>query len=214
MAKILVFGDSITYGVWDKEGGWTQRLRKYLDEKTLSSLFTVYHSVYNLGVSGNTTEDILERFEFETQQRIKELEKEELIIIFSIGINDSAFFSSQNNFWVLPEKFEINIKKLANFARKYSKKIIFVGLIPVDELKTNPIPWAIDISCKNNYIKRYNDIIQNNCKGNDVYFVEVFEKLVGTDYKNLLEDGLHPNSAGHQKIFEIVKDFLIKNKII
>jgi len=30
----------------------------------------------------------------------------------------------------------------------------------------------------------------------------------------LLEDGLHPNSEGHKKIFESVKEFLIKNKII
>jgi len=28
MVNILVFGDSITYGAWDEEGGWVQRLRK------------------------------------------------------------------------------------------------------------------------------------------------------------------------------------------
>ena len=32
--------------------------------------------------------------------------------------------------------------------------------------------------------------------------------------KEDLEDGLHPNSAGHEKMFQRVKDFLIKNKII
>lgn len=29
-----------------------------------------------------------------------------------------------------------------------------------------------------------------------------------------LEDGLHPNSEGHKKMFIRVKDFLIENKII
>ena len=28
------------------------------------------------------------------------------------------------------------------------------------------------------------------------------------------EDGLHPNAKGHKKIFEVVKDFLIQQKII
>ena len=36
MGRILIFGDSITYGAWDKEGGWVQRLRKFLDERNLT----------------------------------------------------------------------------------------------------------------------------------------------------------------------------------
>ena len=32
MDKILIFGDSICYGKWDKEGGWVTRLRKYIDQ--------------------------------------------------------------------------------------------------------------------------------------------------------------------------------------
>lgn len=34
------------------------------------------------------------------------------------------------------------------------------------------------------------------------------------NYFELLEDELHFNTKGHQKIFEIVKDFLVENKII
>ena len=52
------------------------------------------------------------------------------------------------------------------------------------------------------------------CEENKIYFVEVFEKFKEINYQKLLDDGLHPNSEGHQKIFEIVKDFLIENKII
>ncbi len=32
--------------------------------------------------------------------------------------------------------------------------------------------------------------------------------------KEDLEDGLHPNSKGHQKLFLKVKDFLLKNKLL
>ncbi len=77
-----------------------------------------------------------------------------------------------------------------------------------------PIPWDKDKSYKNENIEKYNGIIKSICKDKNIYFIEIFEKWVVSNYKNLLEDGLHPNSDGHQKIFDIVKDFIIKNKII
>jgi len=45
-------------------------------------------------------------------------------------------------------------------------------------------------------------------RGIDV--VKVYNKFT----KNMLMDGLHPNSKGHQKIFEIVRDYLKKEKLI
>jgi len=211
MTNILVFGDSITYGAWGEEGGWVSRLRKFLDEKNLSDQ-NFFCLVYNLGVSGDTTEDLLERFEFETKQRLEE--NEETIFIFAIGINDSQFIHSQNDLGYSPDQFKANIQKLINTAQKFSSKIVFAGLTPVDETKITPISWDIDISYKNEYIKSYNDIIKEICNKNKIYFIEIFEKLEELNYQNLLEDGVHPNSNGHKKIFEIVKDFLVESKII
>jgi len=34
------------------------------------------------------------------------------------------------------------------------------------------------------------------------------------DYKKFLEDGVHPNSEGHQLIYSMVKDFLVKNSVL
>jgi len=213
MARILIFGDSIVYGAWDrgKEGGWVQRLRKFLDEKHFIEPDFEY-SVYNLGVSGNTIGELLERFEFETKQRLEE--GEEIIIIFQIGINDSQFVISENKLRTSPEKFKENIQNLIKVAKIFTQKIIFVGLTLVDESKTTPIPWNPNKIYKNENIKRNNEIIKSVCKENNIYFIEIFDKWLKSDYKNLLEDGLHPNSPGHQKIFETVKDFLIQNKII
>lgn len=211
MAQILVFGGSITYGAWDKEGGWVQRLRKFLDEKTLTEP-NFYCLVYNLGVSGDTTDDLLERFEFEIEQRMKE--KENTTIIFSIGGNDAAFVINKNQCRVSQEKFRENIQKLIKLSEKYASKILFIGLIPTDESKTVPIPWAPDKSCKNEYIIQYDKTIKSICQENKILFVDIFDKFMNFDYKNLLEDGQHPNSEGHQKIFEIVKEFLLENKVI
>jgi len=211
MTQILIFGDSITYGAWDKEGGWVQRLRRFLDEKNLTSP-DFYFVVYNLGISGNTSEDLLERFEFETKQRLKE--HKETIVAFAIGINDSQFVHSEGDHRVPIEKFKSNLQKLIKLAQKFSLKIIFVGLTPVDEKRTTPIPWDSDKFYKNEYIEKYNQVIKKVCEENKIYFIEIFEKFKATGYQELLEDGLHPNSKGHKRIFEIVKDFLIKNNLI
>ncbi|MEK7553220.1 MAG: GDSL-type esterase/lipase family protein [Patescibacteria group bacterium] len=204
--KILIFGDSITYGAWDKEGGWVARLRKFLDEKTLTEE-NFYCLIYNLGISGDTTEDLLERFEFETKQRIKE--SEDMVVIFAIGGNDATFDSVRTQYQVSQEKSKENIQKLIKLAEKYSSKILFVGLLPADESKTIPIPWAPDKSYKNEHIVQYDKIIKSICQENKILFIDVFNSFVNLDYKNLLEDGQHPNSVGHQKIFEIIKTALI-----
>lgn len=210
----VIFGASTTYGAWDYEGGWVQRLRKSLDKETIKERGD--YLVYNCGISGNTTEDLLKRFDIECKARTKEMieYKGENIIMISIGGNDSVFLKSKNDFWVAPEKFKGNVKKLIKLAEKYSNKIIFVGCVPIDDSKTNPVPWNPNIIYKQENIKKYNDMVKEICKEANLMFIDVFNEWLRLDYKKWLYDGLHPNSRGHEKIFEIVKGFLIKNKII
>ncbi|MCL5675742.1 MAG: GDSL-type esterase/lipase family protein, partial [Patescibacteria group bacterium] len=113
-----------------------------------------------------------------------------------------------------PEKFQQNIKELIFMAKKYTNNIVFLEAIGVDETKVDPIPWARDRSYKNIYIKKYNGIIKKECQKNKVHFIEIFDYWVKSDYKNWLEDGVHPNSMGHKKIFEKVREFLISKKLI
>lgn len=208
MTQFLVFGDSITYGAWDKEGGWVQRLRTFIEEK-----YPEEHSIYNLGVSGNTTEDLLQRLDSETKQRLKE-DEEETIIVFAIGINDSQYIHDKNNLRTSPEKLIENIQNLIKLAKKFTSKVIFIEITPVDESKTTPIPWNTNKSYRNVNIQKFNEIIKSVCKENNIYFIEVYKQWIKSNYKDLLEDGLHPNSDGHKKIFEIVKNYLVKEKII
>lgn len=204
MAHILIFGDSIIYGAWDKEGGWVERLKKFSHQKTLAEKRNNL-LLYNLGVSGDTTEDLLERFKPETKRRLDE--EEENIIIFSIGVNDSQI-NKKNRLLVPPEKFKENIQKLINLSKEVAQKIIFVGFTPVDESKVDPMPWKPTHSYKNECIKEYDNFVKEVCDKNKILFIEIFKEFMKENYKNLLEDGVHPNTEGHQKIFEIVKDFL------
>jgi len=202
MPIILIFGDSITWGAndWEK-GGWAERLKVFIGQNYGTH-------VYNLGVSGEKTPNLLERFQTETKARVDE--GEEAMFIFAIGINDSYFVHTKGDFMIPLGDFAKNIKKLIDLAGKFSQKIIFLGLTPVDETKTDPIPWDTIKSYKNQYIEEYNEAIRTICTENKISFIDIFDDWLKTNYKSLLDDGLHPNPEGHLKIYEIVKDFLVE----
>jgi len=215
MTQIYIFGDSSVYGYGDEKGGWAQRLREFLDKKTLGERNNFYALVYNIGISGNTSEDLLERFEFDTKQRQKDAaKKEEIIFIFCIGKNDCTFLKNKNSFWISPDRYKENLEKLIEKARKFSPKIIFVGLEPFDDSRTNPASFSRNHFYKTENVEKYNKILKSVCQNKEVYLIETFDKFKETDYRKLLLDGVHPNSKGHQKIFEIVRDFLLEKKLI
>lgn len=196
--NILVFGDSIAYGAWDNEkSGWINRLKLSLEKQT-----NYYYNIFNLGIPGNTTFDIKERFLYECKQRYSI--NSNTIIIFSIGINDSYIINGKNN--VSIADFKNNIIDLINMAKTYTKNILFVGLTNVDESKVNPVPWENQISYLNKEILKFDYELENICKQNGISYLNVFELLKMDD----LQDGLHPNSKGHQKLCnEILKHLKI-----
>ena len=219
MTIILVFGTSTTYGAWDSEGGWVQRLRKYLDNKQLEGKehpTDPYYVIYNLGVSGDTSKDIIERLEFETKQRLKlKDEGEEIIILISVGVNDAIYYNKTKKNQVILDKFSSSVQKMINISKKYATNIVFVGNKPIDESKVDPIPWRMECSYKEIFVEKYDLKAAEICKKNDIPFIDVYRIFKRQDnYKKLLSDGVHPNNEGHKRIFEIVKKDLEKLEII
>lgn len=209
MATILVFGDSIAWGAWDEKGGWVQRLRTYLESKYPD---TPSYMVYNLGVSGNTSDDIVRRFESEAKERLNE--EKDAIILIQIGGNDSAFMHQDKDNWVSFGRFGENIRKIIGLARKYTDKIVFVEDTPMDDSALDPVPWDTRISYKNGYIRKYEDLIKKACEDERIHFIETWPLFEGMEPKSFLEDGCHPNSRGHELIFERVIDYLEGKGII
>lgn len=193
---ILIFGDSITYGAWDNEkGGWVNRLRLALENKN-----ETYFNIYNLGISGDTTLNLKKRFDNEFFYRFSIESK--TIIIFSIGINDSQIVNSKSSTYI--NNFRENIIELIDKARKFSSYVLFIGLTRVDEARVMPVYWDDDISYSNEEIIKYNKELKNICEDKKVDCLDVFDLLNIKD----LDDGLHPNNNGHQKLCEVVLKYL------
>jgi len=203
MKAILCFGASITFGRGDQvNGGWTGRLKKYWEANDY------YNAVYNLGIPGNTTADLLERFETECKARaVKKRDDDKFVILFGIGTNDTKYIDNTDNAQTLPKEFEENINKLINIAKKYSDKIGVIGLIPVNESKTNPYENTYFF---NKRIKEFNSIMKKCCKNGSIYFIDLFSKWESMKYNNLLGDGLHPNAKGYDLMFGQIKEFLVE----
>ncbi len=197
---ICIFGDSIAWGAVDSEnGGWVAQLRRYFETNDYNI------AVYNQGVSGDNTDDLLARFNVECEAR------EPQIIIFAIGINDSQYVKTKDNPRVSLEKFQNNLVELINQAKKISDKIVFVGLTKVEESKVMPIPWSDEEKFYDNEsIAKYNAIIEKISTKNNLPFVNLLDLLEPND----LDDGLNPNSEGHKKMFLRIKEFLFSNKIV
>jgi lysophospholipase L1-like esterase len=206
MAQIFCFGDSITYGAWDvANSGWAQKLRMYLDKKQEED-DSLYFLTYNLGIPGETTGGLVNRFSSETKARIREEKQEENIFIFAYGANDAAMIPSQNKFRVDAEDFKNNLENVVDQAKKFGNKIFILNITPVnEEFTANPVNK--DKSRINKYIEAYNKKIKEMAGNKGIYLVDVNSAFMNNDYKSLFcEDGLHPNESGHEVIFnELLK---------
>lgn len=189
---IIVFGDSIAYGACDYEmGGWVNRLRLYLDNNNKKNC-----TVFNMGIPGNTTVDLLLRFDNEMKKRY--YFDDDTTIILAIGINDTQIISDSNR--VELSTFKKNIKKLIKKASKYSSNIICLGLTKVDEKLVDPIPWNPKNRYSNDQIIKYDKELSKISKSKKIKYIKLFDTLKNED----LDDGVHPSSIGHNKLFDIV----------
>lgn len=203
----MVFGDSITHGLWDLHGGWTQRLRTHYDRQTLQQFGPIqeYPDIYNLGISGDIAEGLAKRLSIEMSARqLAELP----MIVIAIGMNDTMIFKGvEAN---TPEMYKGELLQIIASARQFTDKILFVGLTAVDDAVCNPWSYApADVCFNNARIWKFETTLREFCRAEGLPIVPVFETFKQTlKYKKLLADGLHPNESGHQLIADLVQPAL------
>src|SRR3989338_1566622 len=105
-----------------EKGGWVNRLWFYINEKTNGET-----EIYNLSISGGTTETILERFESEA--KIREADA----LIFQSGGNDSCLKSKNGPNQIPIDQFRKNIEEIIKKTRDITPNIIFIGFKNVNE---------------------------------------------------------------------------------
>ncbi len=199
---IFIFGDSITQGLWDSKGGWADRVKAYIQAEEVKTGAKNYHYVFNLGVDGNTTKQVLARFEAEANARL--WPNAECAFIFATGLNDTLHYNNQE-FGSSPERYQLELEELTKLAKQHSDKILFVDLTPADESRTNPAPSSSTGKCyTNDRIEQFNKTLHDFCDSVSLACVKVSKTFAEKDFNGLLLDGLHPNDEGHEMIFSTV----------
>lgn len=206
MANILIFGDSITQGYWDKKGGWADRIRRKVYKKCLLKNLEEYHEVYNLGRAGDTSADLLLRIENEIKARL--WDDPQNIIVIAIGTNDSILVNGKPK--INENDFEKNITKIIDICQKYTKKIHFISLLPINEELVNPMSWSPKESYTLKSIQKYNLLLEKIVNTYQCHFIDVYTPFSLIPFSKWLEDGVHPNTYGHNLLYKKIYETLSK----
>ena len=142
--------------------------------------------MYNLGIPGDTSEGVLERFERELLVRDYE------VIICAIGINDSRCIEAEDTNQTPIEQFAENIQELIHLGKKYASKVIFIGLTPIwDGCVNETREDGKRYFYSNIVIQKFDTILRESCEQYCIPVIEVMDCIQSEH----LSDGLHPNQA-------------------
>jgi acyl-CoA thioesterase I len=185
----LFTGDSITQGAKH-----TQGYRSYpeiFSERIRWELGRTRDIVINTGISGNTTQVILNDFDW----RIGQFKP--AVVSLMIGTNDCA--ETKN---ISPEVFGKNLENLLNLIREINSVPVFHTPNPIIKEKA-PERARLD-----EYIK----VIRTICEQKQVIMIDNYTwwqneiKNLGEEavFRKWLNDPLHPNGAGHSEIARLM----------
>lgn len=184
MTTVVCFGDSITAR---KEGHPAPALTYKLSHKLPD------YDFINAGVSGNTTEQAIERFAADV------IAKKPDFVTVLFGANDSA-----SHRLVDIEQYKRNLCTFAKVIGPH--KTILITPAPVDEF--------LQENRTNERLQRYATVVNEVAKETGSQYIDFFTAMYSREnYKELLigekDDGLHFGEAG----YEILSD-LIANKLV
>lgn len=199
----ILFGDSIGFGVGDyQNGGWATQLRLFIDRNSKSK----DNNLINLSISGDTSRGLLDRMEREAKLRIRDHDPEEFRFLIAIGTNDSRVNKDDPDNDISIKEFEKNILELVDIAKRLSREVVLIGLVPVFEELT--IPFKENKHYLVERMEKYNQVLASVASEKNLLFIDMFANWRQMDLQTLFDDGLHPNTKGHQMIFEKIKSIL------
>ena len=204
MTHLLCFGDSITRGENDaRYGGWADRLKTYFIKDFLKEQQNEV-CVFNLGIGGESTNGLKNRFENEFNCRRLNAENEQTIITIAYGANDLAI--SNSNYTVSAADFSLNIQECIKYALQKNAKVILINILPIVDSEPKKHPKRR----KPEDIEEYNNLIHQLSENLNIPYIDVFSLFNKSKEKFLTSDGIHPNSKGHKLLYKTIKKQILK----
>jgi lysophospholipase L1-like esterase len=196
--RVLVFGDSITYGAWDTEAGWVERIKRMAHQQTVQAEGKTKLQIINLGIGGDTSTKILKRMPAEIEARYSA--SWPFIFVITFGTNDERRIDG--NVETPIEKFKTNVQAIIELAKQHSDKILFLGIPPIGK----PVVEFKGQEYSDERVKQYEHIMQTIVEAAGLPFVTLRKSFEDTLPEALYSyDLIHPNDAGHQLIASIVE---------
>jgi lysophospholipase L1-like esterase len=96
------------------------------------------------------------------------------------------------------------MQQLIEISMENDRKVFVLGITRVIDVKTSPVAWSKIRFYKNEWIETYDKALEQVSRRNNVKFIPVFDLLDDED----LDDGVHPDEKGHEKIFRRVLENL------
>jgi len=209
--RLIGLGDSITLGHWDEAGGWIAHVRRNADARVVRTEREQYATVYNLGVSSNTSRHVLGRYRGEIDARHDPGEGIDLFIVLAVGINDSAVNVGTDRHLVAPGDYETNMRALVSLARQdASGRVLVMGPTPVDESKSRPVTFRPEREYRLDFIAEYNTIARRVAADHGVCFADLFDGLRPHAGHWQEWDGVHLNALAHAQVASLVERKLIE----
>ncbi len=196
--RVLVFGDSITYGAWDTEAGWVERIKKSAHEQTIQSEGKNKVQVINLGIGGDSSTKILKRMPAEIEARYSA--SWPFVFVITFGANDER--SIDGKIETPKEQFEANISEIIAIAKKHSDKILFLGIPPIGKT----VVEFKGQEYSDERVKEYEQSLQAIVEDAGLPFISIRPAFEQAGLDGLYAyDHIHPNDNGHQLIAETVR---------
>ncbi|PCI01586.1 MAG: hypothetical protein COB81_06970 [Flavobacteriaceae bacterium] len=218
--KIVCFGDSTTDATFIPKDAKHQVNYKHLkvfsqilgDE--LASLLDKKLEVINSGISGDTTEDAKHRFQSDV------LDHNPDIVFIQFGANDQSIRQDlgKSTANVSLDSFRENLLYFITELKKTGCKIILMTpgiMLWTDAFKLNYFraPYRLQEPMGlNGNLKNYIPIICKLALLENIELINIFNKQIAHSQAHnmfdLLPDGIHPNSKGHEFIATIILNHL------
>ncbi|GLX23455.1 MULTISPECIES: GDSL-type esterase/lipase family protein [Streptomyces] len=184
-ARIVIVGDSIAYGRCDPQGGWAARLAaSHIAENETA------HRVFNLAIPGTTLAAVSEQTPPLLAPRLPDT------ILLAAGINDSAVPLATPDTDGLAD-IAHGLDALAATAHAHNARLVVLGPIWLDEERTGDYDGLCFTQARALTLR---ESLRAWCTANHIDFVDMWEPL--RDRADLLVDGIHPTSEGHQALYE------------